>query len=76
MVKSDFFLTVSTSNIGVDRAALDRTWANEGNLDDEVVELAWLEPRQGGHLGTGLHLEHAHSVGAGEHGVHLGVIEP
>ena len=76
MVKSDFFFTVSTSNVGVDRPALDGPWANEGNLDNEVVELAWLEPGQRGHLGTGFHLEYAHSVGAVEHGIHLGVIEP
>ena len=47
--------------------ALDRAWAHDRNLDDEVVEARWLEPRQHRHLRTAFDLEHADRVGALDH---------
>ena len=51
------------------RPALDRPGADQGNLDDEVVEAPRLEPRQRRHLCPRLDLEHADRVGTAEHGV-------
>jgi hypothetical protein len=58
----------------VHRAALDGSGADEGDLDDQVVEGAGLQPGQGGHLGPALDLEHPDRVGRAEHGVDLGVL--
>ena len=57
------------------RAALDGAGPDQGHLDDEIVEAARFQPREGGHLRTGLHLEHADRVGATEHLVHSGFSE-
>ena len=58
----------------MDRAALDRPGADEGDLDHEVVEAPRLEARQGRHLRPRLDLEHADRVGAAQHGVDVVVL--
>ncbi len=63
----DRLLTVAAADVGVHRPALDRTGADQRDLDDEVVEPAGLEPRQRGHLGPRLDLEHADRVGPAQH---------
>src|SRR3546814_2983249 len=54
--------------------ALDRTRPHNGDLDDEVVELARLQARQHGHLRAALDLEHANGIGATQHIVDGGVL--
>src|SRR5262249_51069172 len=61
-------------DVRVDRAALDGAGADQRDLDHEVVEGAWLQPGQGGHLGAGFDLEHPDRVGLAEHLVDLGVV--
>src|SRR5215207_7305524 len=52
--------------IGMNHVALDRAWPDDRDLDDEVVEAAWLEARQHVHLGAALDLEHAERIPAAE----------
>ena len=56
------------------RAALDRSGADERDLDDEVVERARAQPGQGGHLGPALDLEHADGVGRAQQVVDRGLL--
>ena len=53
--------------IGVDHATLNRSRAHDGHLDHQIVEAAWLETWQHGHLGTRFNLEHADRVSRREH---------
>ena len=55
-------LPSTTSDVGVDRVALDRTRADQRHLDHEVVEAPWLDARQRAHLRSRLDLEDAHGV--------------
>ncbi len=64
-------LLVLATDVGVHRAALDGTGADDGDLDDEVVERLGLETWQRRHLGPTLHLEDAHRVGLAKHLVDL-----
>jgi hypothetical protein len=59
--------------VGVDHAALDRTRADDRDLDHEVVVGARLQARQHAHLRPALDLEHADGVGAADHVVGGGV---
>ncbi len=61
---------VAATDVGVHRAALDGAGTDQRHLHHQVVEDPGPQPRQGGHLGAGLHLEHPDTVGAGQHGVH------
>ena len=71
MVEGDGFLAVAAREVRVYRPALDGTGADKGDLHDEVEKHPGFQPRQGGHLRAGLHLEHAHRVGTAEHVVDL-----
>ena len=53
--------------VGMHHAALDRAGPDDRDLDDEIVELLRLEPRQHRHLRPALDLEHADGVGAMGH---------
>ena len=64
---ADVLEAVAAAQVGVDRAALDRARPDQRDLDDQVVELPRPQPGQGGHLGAGLDLEHAHRVRLGQH---------
>ena len=55
------------------RSALDRPGSDQRDLDHQVVEHPRLQPGQGGHLRTGLHLEHPDGVGTLQHLVHRGL---
>lgn len=46
---------------------LDRAGAHDGNLDNEIVEGARLDPRQHRHLRAGFDLERAERVGLADH---------
>src|SRR5690349_20956078 len=61
------FTTLLAPNVGMDRVALDWSWTDDGNLDDEVVEVLWARPGQRLHLGAGLDLEHADGVRGAPH---------
>ena len=74
MEVGDRFEAVAAPDVRVHRPALDRAGADQRHLDHEVVELARLEPRQRGHLGPRLDLEHADGVGPTEHGVDVVVL--
>ena len=67
MVEHRFLQTVAPPDVGVHGAALDGAGPDERHLHHEVVERARFEPGQGGHLGAGFHLEHAHRVTAAQH---------
>ncbi len=60
------------------RPALDGPGPDQRDLHHQVVEDPGPQPRQGGHLGPRLDLEHAHRIGPGQHLVHsgLGEVEP
>ncbi|MCY1445821.1 hypothetical protein D9M71_623530 [compost metagenome] len=62
---------VSTTQVRMHHAALDRSGANDGHLDHQVIELAGLEPGQHRHLRPGLDLEHADGVCTTDHVVGL-----
>ena len=51
----------------VHRAALDRPWTDERDLDHEIVELPRLQAGQQSHLRTRLDLEHPDRVGTAQH---------
>ena len=67
-------LAVAPAQVGVHHVALDRPRAHDRHLDHEVVEARGLEPREHRHLCARLDLEHAHGVGALDHGVHRRVL--
>ena len=58
----------------VHHAAGDRSRADDGDLDDEIVEAGRRVARQGGHLRAALDLEDADRVGGAQHGVDLRVV--
>ena len=62
--------TVAPPDVRMHRAALDGPGADQRDLDHQVVEHPRPQPRQGGHLRAGLHLEHPDRIGAGQHFVH------
>ncbi len=64
-------LAVAPLQIGVDGLTLDGARSDQRHLDRQVVEGRRLHPGKGGHLGSGLDLEHPHRVGGGEHPVDL-----
>ncbi len=58
----DLLATPCPVDVRVHRAALDGPGPDQGDLDDDVVELPGLQARQRRHLRAGLHLEHPHGV--------------
>ena len=66
----DRLLAAAAAQIRVDHVALDGAGAHDGDLDDEVVEAARLQPGQHVHLRPAFDLEHADRVGAAQHVVH------
>ena len=60
--------------IGVGHVAGDGAGADDGDLDDEVVEVSRLVARQRGHLRAALDLEDPGGVGGADHLVGLGVV--
>ena len=67
----DLLLAVAAPEVRVHRATLDRAGPDQRDFHDEVVEVAGPQPRQRGHLGAALHLEHAHGVGRAQQVVDL-----
>ena len=51
--------------------ALERSGPDDRHLDDEIIKIAWFQPRQHRNLGARLNLEHANGVAAANH-----VIDP
>ena len=60
--------------VGMHHLADDRAGADDRDLDDEVVEVRGLQPRERRHLRAALDLEDADRVGAAHHRVGLGVV--
>ena len=75
VVVGDRFELVAAPNVGVDRPALDGSRANQRHLDNEVVEIARLQTREGRHLRPRFHLEHPDGVRPLQHLVHGGLAE-
>ena len=63
----DSLLAVPAPQVRMHHIALDRTWANDGNFDNEVVVTARPQPRQHGHLGPRLDLKNPHCVAPADH---------
>ncbi len=70
----DGFFFLAAAHVGVHHFADDGAGADDGDLDDEVVEAAWGVAGDGGHLGAAFDLEHADGVGAAEGVVDFGVV--
>ena len=66
----DRLLTGAPPQVRMHHLALDGPRPDERDLDDEVVEVARLQPWQRVHLRAALHLKDAHRVGAAEVVVH------
>ena len=56
-----------SANERVHRAAVDRAGPDQRDLDDEVEELAWPQPREGSQLRAGFDLKHPNRVRAAQH---------
>jgi hypothetical protein len=54
--------------------AHDGTRPDDRHLHDQIVETFGPQPRQGRHLRTRLHLEHAHGVGPLQQAIHIGIV--
>ena len=70
--EGDLLVAPLAPDVGVYRVALDRSGPDQRHLDGQVVEPLRAQARQGGHLGTGLDLEHPYAVGTSEHLVDAG----
>ncbi len=70
MVVGDLLLPIAAFDVRVHRPTLDGPGPDQRHLHHQVVEHPWLQPRQRGHLGAGLHLEHPDGVGPLQHLVH------
>ena len=70
---SDRLLLCRAAQIGMHHVALDRSGPHDRHLDDEIVELLWLQPRQHAHLRAAFDLEHAERIRAAEHAVDGGI---
>ncbi len=64
---SDRLGPVAPAQVGVNRPPLDRARADEGDLDDEVVEATGPQTGQRGHLRPALDLEDPHRVAGTQH---------
>ena len=71
--KHDRFFALAPAQIRVDHVALNRPWAHDSDLDDEIIERARFHPRQHRHLGAAFDLEGAERIGLPDHGVSAGV---
>ena len=60
----DFLFPISTTEVRVHHAALDRTRAHDCDLDHEIVETFWTKARQHRHLSAALDLENTDRIGA------------
>ena len=69
MQVGDLLAPQPAADVGVDGVALDGAGADEGDLDDDVVEGLGPESGQGGHLGTRLDLEDSDRVRGREQSV-------
>src|SRR5580693_5722177 len=65
----DGLQSLAPAQIGMDHVALDWARPHDGHFYHEVIEGPRLDPRQHGHLRTGLDLEGAEGVGLANHRV-------
>src|SRR5690606_21190652 len=71
----DGLVAAAAAEVGVDHVALDGAGADDGDLDDEVVELPRAEAREHGHLSPALDLKDANRVGFADGVVDGGIVE-
>ena len=71
----DGVLAVAPAEVGVDHVALDGAGADNRHLDDQIVEVPWLQPRQHRHLGAAFNLKDPDRVRVTDHVVDGGVAE-
>ena len=60
-------LAPAAAEIGVHHVALDRAGADDGHLDDQIVEFARAHARQEIHLRPAFHLKHPHRIRVAQH---------
>ena len=63
----DGLLAASPTQVWVDHVSLDRSRPHDRNLDHQVVEAPWAQPRKHRHLRPGLDLEYADGIGLADH---------
>ena len=66
--------SLPAAQVGMHHVSLDRARPHDRDLDHQVVVIGGLQARQHRHLRARFDLEHAHRVGALDHGVGLGVL--
>src|SRR5690554_1179601 len=70
----DRLFAMTPAEVGVDHPALDRSGADERDLDHEIVEFTRLHPREHHHLRAALELKDADRVGLSEHRIGLRIV--
>ena len=62
-------------NVGVDSTTLDRSWANECDLNDQVVKAGWLHAQERLHLCPRFDLKDTDCICGLDLGIDLGIVE-
>src|SRR4029450_10019006 len=70
----DLFPTGRPSNVGMHSAALDRSRANQRNLDYQVIAPARPPSRQSADLGAAFNLENADRISTAQHVIDAGLL--
>src|SRR5512144_2857299 len=60
-------IALTPSQIGMHHAAGDRSGSDNTDLDYQIIEIFWFEPRQHRHLRPALDLKHADGVAFADH---------
>ena len=64
------FLAIASTQIGMHHVTLYGSGTDNGNLDHQIVVVAWFQARQHGHLRPGFNLEYTNGVRLLDHVVH------
>src|SRR5687768_15745971 len=64
---NNVFQSLSAAQIRMHHVSLNRSWTDDGDFYDQIVESPWFQARQHGHLSAGFDLEDANSVGLADH---------
>ena len=63
----NFFDSFAPGQVRMHQMTLNRSRSNDGDFDHQIVKFSRFHPRQGGHLGATLDLEHPNRVGPAKH---------